>query len=120
MALIQDFKFQTSVLEDASWQEVTPRFIGVLRWMNEKPEIKTILDELRTDGPMAVLLKQTAPITAATSAASARAVAQVGLAMIERCDGTESIVPLFQMTRTFGIQDPGNLMDREGYLSDAA
>jgi len=49
MSLYQEFVDRRSVLQKATWQDVTPRLLHILDWMDGHPEIKVILDELRGD-----------------------------------------------------------------------
>jgi hypothetical protein len=106
--------------------EVTPRLVGLLKWMNAQPEIKRILDDLRNSGPVFEQLRAGGPAAfhqAAAAATDFRDVAAVGLAMVEICATPNQSRPstLFhQIAHSFGLQAPPNRVDAADFLSDAA
>jgi hypothetical protein len=86
MSVLQDFKSNIQLLEHAGWQEITPRLVGLLKWMNDHPEIKPILEDLKSKGPVYEKLnlgRAQSRAAVALAAATPRDVATVGLAMLE-------------------------------------
>jgi predicted nucleotide-binding protein len=123
MSLLQDFKFNASMLDHAGWREITPRLVGLLEWMNDQPEIKAILVDLKTRGPVYEKLNLGRPEARSevtSAAATPRDVATVGLAMIELCAVAREPRTLFhQAALSFGIQPPPNQYLPHEFLSDA-
>lgn len=112
MSLLEEFKFQASLLDHVGWQEATPRLVGLLKWMNEQPEIKRILDDLKNQSRVYEILRNGGPAAereAVAAATEMRGVAAVGLAMAERCGAPPGPQALQQIATSFGVQHPGNL-----------
>ena len=124
MSLRQDFKNRAALLEHAGWDGITPRLVGLLQWMNDQPEIKKILEDLKRSGPVYEKLNAGhahARREVASGAATPRDVASVGLAMMELCGAPIQPKPLLhQIAHSFGIQAPPNLVIPHDYLFDAA
>src|SRR5438105_2063771 len=107
MSLLQDFRFNASVLDHASWQEITPRLVGLVQWMNDHQELKQVLDDLKNKGPVYERLQIGGPgaeIEAARAAGSPRDIAALGLAMAERCSVPGQPQALHQIAASFGIK----------------
>lgn len=47
MTLIDEFHRRTSIVENASFEEITPRLQGLIEWLETQPTIKQILNKLR-------------------------------------------------------------------------
>jgi predicted nucleotide-binding protein len=124
MSLLQDFRINASLLEDAGWEGITPRLVGLLKWMSDQPGIRTILEDLKSKAPVYEELNRGRPQARSqvvSSAATPRDVAAVGLAMMEECARADEPRPLFhQVAYSFGMQAPPNQYLPHEFLCDAA
>ncbi len=125
MALRQDFEYRVSLLNNVGVQELTPRLIHLLRWINEQPSVKKMLDDLKATSPLTPLINSADANRykkAAGSAASPEAIAVIGLYMMEACTwatGGTSYTPIYQIANLYGIQAGPGYHQAE-HFADAA
>lgn len=102
MSLIREFKYQAEALNRADAQVVGDRLTALLDWMESQPEIKKVLDDLRTSGNGEKLIEE-AEWHRPPKAKTNKEIAAVGLALIEKCRETQ----LWEVAMSLGIQAPG-------------
>jgi hypothetical protein len=84
MALYEDLDDHCSILQRATFQEVTVRLLFILEWMESQPEIKIILNDLRNDERVNVIMAKCGH-RHPPQAANRRDVAGVGLSLLDTC-----------------------------------
>lgn len=99
--LLNNFKFQLSALDYAESQEITPRLVALLEWMEAQPEIRVIVDSLRSTGIGQRFLDESGHLSP-PKARTPEDIAAVGLEMIDRCKA--SAVHLFQVGIASGVR----------------
>jgi len=102
MSLIQEFRYQAKVLDNADFQVITKRLAALLDWMESQPEIKKLIDGLRSTGRGAELLQKSGthnPPQAQTN----DEIAMVGLELMAICK--EGKLPLWNIAMNCGIQE---------------
>lgn len=117
MSLATEFRRRTSILPNASFDEITGRLIALLDWMAEVPEINSILGDLQASGRGVSLLQESSKTRMAPQAATIEDVAAVGLTLIVSCKAQNA--KLFQMAIGCGI-NPGYSSSKVAGYSDAA
>ena len=100
MSLIQQFKLEAEVLNHADHTVASSRLAGLLDWMESQPEIKTILEKLRSTRRAQELLEQVG-VRHPPQARNQEEVAAVGLALAEACKEGE----LWKAAFAWGIFD---------------
>jgi hypothetical protein len=101
MSLIQEFKYQAKVLDNADFQVITGRVAALFEWMESQPEIKQLIDGLRSTGPGMKLLEESGmhnPPKARTN----EEIAMVGLELMAICK--EGKLELWNIAMNCGIQ----------------
>jgi hypothetical protein len=116
MSLHQELFNRCSILQKATWQEVSVRLRSILNWMDSQTEIKRILDDLRTDLEIRQIVEQS-DVQSPPQAANARQIAGVGLALVDACEQQKN--ELAALALHCGIDGPGSEMNYSS-ASDAA
>jgi hypothetical protein len=105
MSLKQELFERGKILENATFQDVTPRLLALLKWMEAQPEIKTMLEELRADSEVIEIYKKCGP-HAPPRAATKEQIAGVGLAIVDDC--AEQNCELHQIAWGAGVEEVGS------------
>ena len=123
MSLREDFEYRVSLLNDIGVLEITPRLISLLKWMNDQPSIKKMLDDLKASSHLTPVINGADPERhkkVARSAASPGEIVVVGLWMMEGCNwptGRSSFTPLYQVATVFDLQPSPGSRTPEGFTT---
>jgi predicted nucleotide-binding protein len=124
MSLREELRTRASVLEYADYRQTTIMLAKLLLWMREQPEIKPVLKDLNTTGPVYQRLNLGPHPQVRRDAASAveteKDMAAIGLAMMELCTIPGGRDEFYQIAYTFGVGVPPNTPSPPDYLRDTA
>src|SRR4051812_7488743 len=104
MTLIEEYKHQAQALNNADFLVVTGRLVAFLDWMESKPQIKKILDELRATDRGTELISRAGWLRP-PQAKTDQETAAVGLEILYSC--RESKTQLWNIAVNLGIQAQG-------------
>lgn len=124
MSLREELTTRASVLEHANCKQVTIWLAKLLRWMNEQPEIKPVLQDLKLSGPVYQRLNlgphpQARP-EALLAVETEKDLAAVGLAMMELCAMPRGRDEFHQIAHSFGLEVPPGVTLPQNHLRDTA
>jgi predicted nucleotide-binding protein len=124
MLLRDELRTRASVLEYADCKQTTIMLAKLLQWMNEQPEIKPVLQDLKNTGPVYQRLNSgphpQARREAASAAETEKDVAAIGLAMMELCAVPTGRDQFHQIAYSFGVGVPPNTPSPHDHLRDTA
>ena len=111
--LRDEFKYRFSMLDRLSIDESQSRLSGFYEWMVGEPEIKTIIDDLKSDGRASALLEASGRHNP-PQASTPELVAGVGVILLEQVhSGTDT----FQLASHYGITPGTNSRKIQAYLN---